>query len=39
MSRNLARSLEEGLSDPSDIIQAKKMTMTTVITVESLEDD
>lgn len=39
MSRNLARSLEEWLSTPLDVIQAKKMTITTVITVENLEDD
>ena len=39
MPRNLAKSLKEKLSAVFEGVQAKRMTTTTTITVESLEDD
>ena len=39
MPRNLVKSLTEKLSAVFDGVQAKRMTTTTTITVESLEDD
>lgn len=39
MPRNLVKSLTEKLSAVFEGVQAKRMTTTTTITVESLEDD
>lgn len=39
MPRNMAKSLRERLSAILEGIQAKRMTTTTTITVETLEDD
>ena len=39
MPKNLVKSLTEKLSAVFEGVQAKRMTTTTTITVESLEDD